>query len=399
MTNRNFEGETIRTDSKKIQLGSEVGSGAEGTVYYIQGNDSEVVKIFNPDKRSEKAEKVRAMIENEPNGADLDQQGTRSIIWPTAIAEDSTSNEFLGYRMPYIDADQAKNAQRYAREDLRWDQSDKKQRLKTAYNLASTVRSIHDQGHAMGDYNHQNILIKNGYITLIDCDAFHITGANRTYPDDTFFPRYAPPEGRGNNLNSVRKADLFQLGVHIFQLLMEGFHPFQAQGSKAVGGGYDDMIQENPFSYEDPEPGKIEPHSQAPDYHQLPTEVRELFSDCFDKDIGRDRNWGRPEAKKWVDTLKQVSGISTDEGETNTPDPSESETGSDLPEWMNEDSDTDGSTQPTNNNNQQDENGERDFPDWMDEDDGTDGSTQPTNNNNQQDENGERDFPDWMDEN
>lgn len=295
---------TVRSDD--FTLTKKLGEGAEGTVYRLPSSN-EVVKIFEEGKRRDKSEKVRAMIANDPTDPTYEQSNSdiRSIVWPTATVKHPDTGDFLGYTMPYKDLADHKNACRYARENLQWNASNPEDRYETALNLLRVVRAIHEQGHAIGDLNHQNILINDGYVSVIDCDAFHILHAdiNKTYGDDVYFPRYAPPEGRGKTLRAVRRGDRFGIAIHLFQLLMEGFHPFQAQGDKAASGGYGDMIEANRFPYIDPIPGEIEPHSAAPDYSDLPAEVRQLFSDCF-CETAKEYTFTRPSLEDWKETLK-----------------------------------------------------------------------------------------------
>ncbi|WP_338740519.1 protein kinase domain-containing protein [Haloplanus salilacus] len=309
-----FEGETVRGPAGTLQLGAQLGTGAEGAVYRVQGIESEVVKIFEETKRVEKADKVQAMVANPPTDPTHRERDVRSIVWPTAVVEDPSTDAFLGYTMPRVDLDAYKNVQRYAREDMQWSDSEPETRYKTALNVALVFEAIHKQGHAIGDLNHQNILVDGGYVALIDCDAFHISGANDTYGDDTYFPRYAPPEGRARTLSAVREGDRFGLGIHIFQLLMEGFHPFQAQGPAATTGDFGDMIEGNRFLYTDPRPEGLEPHDHSPDYDELPADIRELFDKCFH--AGKEHPIARPKASEWTRTLKTVTGLTDDDSTT-----------------------------------------------------------------------------------
>ncbi|WP_338740517.1 hypothetical protein [Haloplanus salilacus] len=310
-----FEGDHVVVGSEEATLGERLGIGVEGSVYALPGSD-EVVKVFEEERRSEKADKVRAMIANPPTDTTHLQSDVRSIVWPTGVVEDR-SGSFLGYTMPRVDLDQYKDAHRYAREDLRWADSDPERRYATAHNLAIVVDAIHEQDHAIGDLNHGDILVDDRYVTLIDCDAFHISGEDGAYGGDTYLPRYAPLEGRGDSLDAAREADRFGLGVHIFQLLMEGFHPFQAQGRWAQSGGFADMIENNPFPYEDPEPDEVEPHDDAPDYDRLPENVRDLFADCFD---GKACGWIRPSPDDWIVALRRAAGLlEPDDGSDDLP--------------------------------------------------------------------------------
>jgi DNA-binding helix-hairpin-helix protein with protein kinase domain len=299
-----------------VKLGEKIDSGGEGGVYHIKNSQDSVVKVLNSDIRSDKEQKVEAMIANPPVDPTLQKKGVRSIIWPTAVVEDN-SGTFVGYQMPYKDLDEAQNVWEYAMMELSWADSSATGRYTIARNLAIMIYSIHRQDHAVGDFNHDNILIGNGFISLIDCDGFHITdNTGKTYGGETYFPRYAPPEGRGEELEEVQEADRFSLGVHIFQLLMEGHHPYQAEGPEAASGTLEDMIRENkyPFEYDG-----YEPHSRAlgyNEYNQLPAGVRDLFRKCFSehaKDIDKADllyGGGRPDPSEWIDALGKAIGDS-----------------------------------------------------------------------------------------
>jgi DNA-binding helix-hairpin-helix protein with protein kinase domain len=228
------------------------------------------------------------MVDNRPQDSTYVKTGVPTLLWPEAAGEDPETGEFLGYKMPYRDLEQTKSALRYAVTELKWDVSTPQERYRIANNLALVVNTIHEQGHAILDFNHDNILIsEDGFITLIGCDAFHITDSNTSYTNDTYCTRYAPPEGLGSNMQAdVQEADRFGIGVHVFQFLNEGFHPYHAQGSEAANGTFEDLIHANPFPY-DADNANIRPHEEAPDYDQIPKEIKELFSECF-------RSGGRP---------------------------------------------------------------------------------------------------------
>jgi hypothetical protein len=173
------------------------------------------------------------------------------------------------------------------------------------------VKQIHEEGHAIGDFNHDNILIDpDGKVTLIDCDGYHITDGDDLYEDDTYYPRYSPPEGRGGNtLADVRAADRFCLGVHIFQFLMNGFHPYLAQGTEAENGSMEDKIEHNKFPYVYSNYKPIDEAPSVEEYeNQLPVYLQNLFKQCF-IEAGKDVNGSividesknsRPAISKWI---------------------------------------------------------------------------------------------------
>lgn len=104
--------------------------------------------------------------------------------------------------------------------------------LRTARNLAAAARTVHARGYVIGDLKHSNVLVsQTALVTLVDTDSFQVRcpQSGRIYPCRVETPDYTPPE-RQNDPNSAApltpEHDLFALGVLIFQLLMEGTHPF-----------------------------------------------------------------------------------------------------------------------------------------------------------------------------
>lgn len=305
------EGDDVRVGASAATIGPEIDTGSEGTVYHIQGNSDSVLKIFTKQTRNEKGDKVRAMVKNAPIDPTFEEQGVRSIIWPQEIAEDPSTGAFLGYSMPHKDLEQTKSALEYTITELKWNDSAPQERYRVAHNLALVTKTIYDQGHAIGDFNHDRILVdEGGFVTLIDCDAFHITDNETTYANYTYHPRYTPPEGLGSNMQAdVKEADRFGLGVHIFQFLMEGYHPFIAGGSDAVTGDFEDLIRENQFPYGADNPN-IRPHEAAPNYDQLPEDIKQLFTECFHPATEFRR---RPTPDEWIKTLRSQFSNSGEE--------------------------------------------------------------------------------------
>lgn len=300
-------GKTVTAGDSTFEISDLIGSGAQGSVYATADREGQVLKIFNHEQRQTKRAKIRAMISNDPNH--------ERIVWPETIVEDPQTDEFLGYLMSRIDLDSASNAFEYTMTRLDWDCSERDHRFAVCQNLAAMVDAIHDEGHAVGDFNHDNILInEQREVSLIDCDGFHVTGQRESYPDETYYPRYAPPEGRGGNtLSNVQEADRFCLGVHIFQFLMEGFHPYHAQGSEAVNGSMEDKLNGNKFPYVDYAGyGPIDSAPGVDAYENaVPHSVRDLFRRCF-TESGKNQSEGgvldhanpdRPDPREWISAI------------------------------------------------------------------------------------------------
>ena len=167
--------------------------------------------------------------------------------------------------------------------------------------------------------NHENIYFaSDGLVTLLDCDAFHVSGPDgEVFHGRTEHPRYAPPEGIGESLPAVERADRFGLAVHLFQLLMAGFHPFQGAGPHSTGGSLAKQIAVHRFPYRRADRG-VAPPPAAPPYRQLPAAVRSLFERAFV--VGKDDPTERPTAADWMARLRELLEAETDGEQTAEPD-------------------------------------------------------------------------------
>jgi hypothetical protein len=284
-----------------LQIDEQIERGDGGTVYSINWPNATAVKILDKETRDES--RVQAMLNNTPSDPAYRQRGIRSLAWPTAILNDRPTGAFCGYAMPHDDSSNPTPALEYARGALAWDRSAERDRYKTALNLAVAVKAIHDEGHAIGDFDHGNILVEDGFVMLIDCERFHISGESSSYPCRGYPPRYVTPERRGDTLTDAQRADKFALAIHIFQFLLEGTHPYRTQGSDTADTNWSEIIDETSFPYANSK-GHLEPVPGVQQkYNQLPTTVRTLFERCFDS-ISENTLQSCPEPRKWITTLK-----------------------------------------------------------------------------------------------
>lgn len=183
---------------------------------------------------------------------------------------------------------------------------------RTGENLARMVNNIHNSGHAIGDFNHKNIRVKNGYIALVDCDSYHIrVGPGKKYQDNKLDKRYAPPEELTGSITGMQSADLFCLGVHIFQILMDAHHPYIPSDDSWTpknAGNVEDWIKHPKFlfPYENNNDDITAPPALQERYDGFPEKIRKLFERCFSQTstIG---GMDRPKAKDWVLALNELT--------------------------------------------------------------------------------------------
>ena len=290
--------------------------GGEGSIYSVDGRPGECAKIYKPHKRTpETRDKVIAMVNNAPTDPTWQQLKHRSIAWPlAALYEDKGATKFLGFTMPFVDMANFRQLDSY------YSASDRLKRFGggftwkhlfyTARNLSSAVAAIHRKGHRVGDLREANILAgPNALVTLVDCDSFQVKdkSSGRVFFTRVGTPGYIPPELFGADFGRKdydrEHSDLFALGVLMFQLLMNGFHPYSARGPAVDNApNTDDKIRKGYFAYS----GKCKgasPPVDAPPYEILPPALRSLIERCFvDGHSNPDK---RPAAKEWFEGLSK----------------------------------------------------------------------------------------------
>ena len=167
----------------------------------------------------------------------------------------------------------------------------------------------------VGDINESNACITdNQYVTLIDADSFQVLDHDVTPPEvyrcTVGKPEYTPPELQGMSFEEVERTihhDRFALAVIIYQLLMEGRHPFSGVYS---GGGeepnYEDSISEGYFLYSR---SRGVPLASLPRDHilweALDERLRDLFVRCFDE--GHSNPERRPSPREWAAALEETA--------------------------------------------------------------------------------------------
>ena len=292
-----------------------IASGGEGEIYSINGKPNIVAKIYKPSKISaEKEHKLVKMIGYRPAQKMLDQ-----IAWPQDVLYDS-NGQFAGFVMPKMSVNEDLNviyeygaSAKYP--DISWEN-----RILIAENLCAVLHSIHNWGHVCGDLNPKNISVdpNTGYVIFLDTDSYHIQDGVNIYRCDVGIPEYLPTEVQmkmrgGNTLATVKlptfsqDTDNFALAIHIFQLLMNGVHPFActiipSQSSVTAPQPADNIIR-GEFPFMQNIPGiKIPPY--APEITILPKSIQSLFERVFID--GHSSPGKRPRPEDWHTALRNL---------------------------------------------------------------------------------------------
>jgi len=292
-----------RQNAEVVTLGSTLGVGGEGSVYPIAEDQYLVAKVYHQ-ITDERIYKLAAMLANPPDDPMAGKH--TSIAWPVDLLFTTDSNpHVVGYLMPRVS-------------DMRpvFDFYNPKTRrqhcphfnysylYRAGRNLASAVHALHTRGYVIGDVNESNILVSDTtLVTLVDTDSFQVPDAkhNCIWRCPVGKAEFTPPELQGRKFADVDRMpehDLFGLGVMIFQMLMEGQHPF---AGKFQGLGdpppVEQRISSGHFPHGRNGNAPYDPPPSGLPFATLNPSLQQLFRQCF---VDGHRNpKARPDAQTW----------------------------------------------------------------------------------------------------
>lgn len=308
---------TVYTEQgQQLLLATEVGHGGEGAIYASPRNRLDCAKVYHKSLSQEDRRKLELMVQNPPRDPAYDARKHRSIAWPSALLyKDSSCSQWAGFLMPAV------NTKAFQKAIFYMDSSDRsrlfgggfnwKYLYTAGFNFVSSVAAIHEKSYCIGDINESNVLVApNALITLIDCDSFQVPdySCGKIYRCPVGKPEYTAPELQGKyypEVDRTPETDCFALAVLLFELLMEGTHPYQAKGrlvedcpstqAKIVRGHFAYTMGDR----------NVAPPDHAPPFDILHPEIQQLFHRCFVD--GHQKPQARPTALEWFETLKRLA--------------------------------------------------------------------------------------------
>ena len=293
-----------------------VKSGGEGEIHDVIGRPGIVAKIYKPGRATpEKEHKLIKMVAFPPDAAVLEQ-----IAWPQDVLYDN--GLFAGFIMPKMNINEELNVIYEYGASAKYPQMTWSNKITIAQNLCAVLFSIHESGHVCGDLNPKNISVNpgTGHIIFLDTDSYHIRDGKHTYRCDVGIPEYLPPEVQQKMRGGINLAtaslptfteytDCFALAVHIFQLLMNGVHPFACaiipSQSSVVAPQPADGILRGDCPFLQSIPGVRIP-AYAPHIDILPDDIAILFENAFI--TGHSNPAARPAPLEWHGALKNLRG-------------------------------------------------------------------------------------------
>jgi YVTN family beta-propeller protein len=299
-----------------LEIGPPLSQGGQGTIHVVLDAPERVLKRFHEAELARAAdleERLRAMVAHRPAGW-RETSGHAMLAWPSDVVLDG--NRFVGHVMPRLRLADVVELHVLSNPSDRSDPSGSTpgwvrgftwgHLVQTGANLALATDVLHRSDYVVGDFNERNILVRSDTrVTLVDCDSMQVPNPRSGPPFLCGVGRaeFTAPELLDVDIATTPRrasSDLFALAVHIFQLLMEGVHPFDGvwhgEGEKPRRH---QLAQRGLFAYAgDP---LLRPRPTAMPFDLLPEEIRELFARAFvlgatDPDV-------RPTGREWFDAL------------------------------------------------------------------------------------------------
>ncbi|AFY31955.1 tetratricopeptide repeat protein [Calothrix sp. PCC 7507] len=294
-----------------LNLSVSLGRGGEACIYAVPSDGDLVAKVYHKATVAH-AHKLQAMLANPPENPTANL-GHISIAWPQdLLLTGDGSDRIIGFLMPrirgmrpiidfYNPRTRREHCPLFNYQYL----------LRTARNLAAAFAALHASGYCIGDVNESNILVSDtALVTLVDTDSFQVNDPDSdvVYRCPVGKPEFTPPELQNKIFAQYDREishDLFGLSVLIFQLLMEGTHPFSGifQGA-GEPPAYEARISAGHFTYSKKRQVPYLPTPIAPAWEILHPSLQQLFVCCFED--GHYNPQLRPSAQSWLSAIAEA---------------------------------------------------------------------------------------------
>ncbi|MEG5054952.1 MULTISPECIES: SUMF1/EgtB/PvdO family nonheme iron enzyme [unclassified Microcoleus] len=304
-----------QSNGQVITLGPWLGGGGEGAIHEFPPDASLVAKVYHANKLKDiDSDKLRVMLTNPPDDSVAKSHRCVSIAWPVDLLLSINGHQqIIGFLMPRVPKQQVRPIHDYYTPKTRREENLGFNYLslhRTARNFAGAMSALHAKQYVIGDVNESNILVYDtAMVTLVDTDSFQVPDfqQGKVYRCPVGKAEYTPPELQGKTFSDYDRTpehDLFGLGVLIFQLLMEGMHPFAAVYQ---GTGEPPPTEKRILTGHFPYGTKKVPYGPAPravPFEVLHPRLRELFVYCFED--GHSKPQARPDARTWMKALDEA---------------------------------------------------------------------------------------------
>lgn len=302
-----------------VLTGRKLDEGGQGEVYAVMAPPGQVFKKYlrkTLDADPDLARRLRIMVTHRPAQWRETQSGHVMLAWPSETATEN--GRFVGYLMPVVDMDNTVSLHRITNPTDRRDATGAtawaqgftwRYLVRTAANLAQVTHVLHQAGTVIGDFNESNVRVtREARVTLLDCDSMQITDPDtgERFLCPVGRPEFTPPELlQADWKTTVRRpsSDLFALAVHLYQLLLEGEHPFRGAWSGSGDKPPAPYLARQGMWTHRPH-GQLHPRPSAIGISLLPDAIADMFRRAFEE--GAIDPAARPEALEWQQALTNL---------------------------------------------------------------------------------------------
>jgi eukaryotic-like serine/threonine-protein kinase len=294
--------------SEQVTLTATGKSGGAGEIFSIDEKPGFVAKIYHattsPHHLAKYRHKIQWMVDYQPALPQVpaEYQHVVQLAWPEALI--LRQSRFVGFAMRKIafdhtlELDYLLNRRQAANEGF---DADYGKLVTVSFNLASLINCLHEKRIAIVDLKPMNVKVYKAslYVSILDCDGFHIATDEFSSDAPQVTPEYLAPEFQEKSVAHPEAQDRFALATIIFRLLNYGIHPFS--GVAADRSNYPPelagRIKQGLYPY-----GKAA-HTRV---RKVPASVHEAFPDglreLFDRAFASS-GYSRPSAQEWIDAL------------------------------------------------------------------------------------------------
>jgi DNA-binding helix-hairpin-helix protein with protein kinase domain len=285
------------TSGTPLALGGEIASGGEGRVFDVLGDSSRVVKIYHAPCEARRQDKLVAMVQMRTSALEL------VAAWPIDLVWDS-NRRCVGFVMPRVAGEGVIDRLSHPAERRRtFPEVDFKFISTVAMNLMTAASALHSAGVVIGDVNESNIVVrKDGTVSFIDADSFQISYRNVIYHCEVGKDLFTPPELQGTNLRALARTpnhDAFGLAVLVFQLFLQGRHPYHGKPLDGQDRQTSEAIRDGAYAYLRRGVRLAEPPAGA-----LSVDALGELADLFDRSF---TSRARPSASEWMYALRRFT--------------------------------------------------------------------------------------------
>lgn len=290
---------------RAIHLGSKLGTGADGAVYAVEGNETACIKIFDLTTRhrlTQNLSRIGSLLNLAPS------LGSNAAV-PTHLVAETPNGPAIGFGMKRIVGKEVHNLYGVSSRQIHFPGVDFRFLVQVAKNVAIATERLHHHKVVIGDISGRNLMVRgNATVCWIDSDSFLIgkPGFRDICPLVT--PEWTPPELQSDrHLQTPRLPghDAFGLAVMIFHILMLGRHPFQG---RFTGQGEAPEISKNIgkrwYAHAGYSAIPLKPPKGTPSVSHLGPEIEQLFIKAFLEEAAETR----PSSAEWVAAMKKLEG-------------------------------------------------------------------------------------------